>query len=286
MAITQDWQLEYNGLLLGAGTNYRISSYEGLASIPDIRASDRTRLRRHGMLPGSDFLGGRSIVLNFIVLADTESEFSAAMQAFKLALMPCTDEMPLSFQIPAAVGAGGVKVANVRARRIAAPINRRWAVLAPEVAVEFFATDPRIYADTQQYLAASLPIAGGGATFNATFNWVFGTVTGAGSIQANNSGTFPTPVELVIAGPVTNPRIENLTQDKTLAFTLTLATGESLTVNTDTRTVMLNGTASRYSSLDSGSEWFDLQPGINEIRFAASTNTAATMTAYWRSAWV
>lgn len=236
------------------------------------------------MLPGDDFLEGRSIVLNFLILAETQSEFASYVQTFRLALAPCSQELPLSFRIPG-VGGDDTKVINARLRRIAAVVNRRWAVYAPELVVEFFATDPRIYGLAQS-LVANLPTASGGATFDATFGWTFGTVVGGGALEATNSGTFATPVQFRINGPVTDPVIENATQDKRLAFSTTLATGEFLDIDTDLRTVLLNGTASRYSTLINTSTWFDLQPGINEIHFVAAANSAATLSATWKSAWV
>ena len=105
-------------------------------------------------------------------------------------------------------------------------------------------------------------------------------------MSVSNEGNFTANPTFTFAGPVTNPRVDNLTHDQSLSFTTTVADGDTLVVDTEQRTVLLNGTASRYSTLDFGSDWIEFQPGINEIRYQAATTTTTTMTTTWRSAWV
>ena len=52
-----------------------------------------------------------------------------------------------------------------------------------------------------------------------------------------------------------------------MSFSLTLVGGDSLVIDTDKRSIILNGTASRRSSLLSGSQFFELAPGSSTIRF-------------------
>jgi len=116
--------------------------------------------------------------------------------------------------------------------------------------------------------------------------FTFGAVSTGGALNLANNGNFFSNHPITIEGPVTNPRVESLTQGKTLAMDIVLGVGETLVLDAESRTVLLNGTASRYNTLTTESEWFDLQPGNNEVRFQAATPTAATMTITWRSSWV
>jgi hypothetical protein len=70
-----------------------------------------------------------------------------------------------------------------------------------------------------------------------------------------------------------------------MSFDITIADGDFLWIDTETRSVLLNGTASRFPN-KSSNDWIDLQPGVNEITFRASTPSAASMTMSFRSAWV
>jgi hypothetical protein len=290
MTITQDWQAEFNELLMGTGQSYRIVQIEGLADYPEVRSSDSPLLQRHGLLPGDDFAGGRSVVVTLEVEGGTNANLSTVMTTLKMALCPCQTESPLTMQIPG-IGDGGICRLNARPRKMSSVVDKRWRVASqPRLLVEFFATDPRIYDNTESSLQASLPVSVSGLTWNLSWNLSWGTASTSGSVYANNLGSFPTPVVIRFDGPVTNPSVENVTTGRTLELSadggLDLLTGEHVVLDSDTHTILLGGTASRYSKLSSDSEWFDLEPGPNELRFRGTTAEAPTMTVTFRSAWV
>jgi phage-related protein len=81
-----------------------------------------------------------------------------------------------------------------------------------------------------------------------------------------------------------NPSITHQELGLTLAFNITIAAGDYLLVDSNARTVLLNGTASRYSTLVQPN-WFDLSPlTSNTIRFNGASG-AGTMTFSYRNAW-
>lgn len=283
--ITADWEMEYGGLLIGGDTSYSVAQVTGLLDIPDIQSSDRQRLRRHGLIPGDDFLAGRTVTLTLEVYGADESAFNTAVEDLQAAFLPCTDEAPLHFQIPGVAG-GSKRLLNCRPRRLDLPINLDFFYRLPVATVQLVATDPLIYSATQSQEVSELPSGGGGLEFDVEFDAVFGAVSEGGTINAVNAGTFDTAPTFRIDGPVTNPRIENVTSGETLSFTGTVPDGDYLLIDTEERTVLLNGTASRYSWIDADAVWWSLAPGTNEVTFRASTTTAATLTMTWRSAWV
>lgn len=280
-----DYEFSYNGLLLGGDTDYGFVSVEGLADQPDLRTSDRTRLRRHGQIPGDDFLDSRSIVAQFELFGASDAAFLANMNALKLALAPGSPEAPFSFQVPGVAG-GGTRRVNARPRKLALPVERdRFFYRMPVATVQLNATDPRIYDDLQQSQNVGLAAGVAGHAWDNTWNFSWGGATTSTSIFAVNAGTFPTPFVVRFDGPVTNPSIENVGTGDRLALNLALGSGEFLVIDTDARTVFLGGTASRYSSLTSAN-WFDLLPGTTQLRFAGTTAGSPLMTVTWRSAWL
>ena len=284
--ITQDWQMEYRDVLLGSSTPYEIVQVEGLMDLPEIQVSDRLRLRRHGLSPGDDFAGRRSITVTFEVDAPTVADLNTYLGTVADITRPGLEESPLSLQIPG-VAEGGKRRANVRPRRRALPVNLDFYYGLPIVVVEFVATDPRIYTSSNYLALTALPSGGGGLLFPATPPLTFVESTETGDVNAVNDGSFPVNPVIRIDGPITNPTIENLEQSKTIEASITLLGGEYLLIDTESRTVLLNGTASRYSSLLPTSEWWDLAPGDNTIRFRSSTNTEdAVLSVSYRSAWV
>lgn len=285
--VTADWQMEYDGIALGDGSPYLLAQVEGLLNLPDLLTTDSNRLRRHGQIAGDDFAAGRSVVLTLEVGADdaTAATFNAAVDELVALTTPGGPEIPLYFQIPGVAG-GGKRIVMCRPRRRNLAIGREFYYGLPLATVEFYSTNPRILSADLYEETTTLPSAGGGLSFDITPDFVFGAVSIGGTLTLQNEGTFNSSPIIRIDGPVTNPRVESITQGKTLALDITVGVGEYLTIDTELRTVLLDDTASRYNALTTTSQWFDLSPGENEVRFQASTPTAATMTIAWRSAWV
>lgn len=281
--ITTDWQIEFNDLLTGDLTDYDLRLIEGVGGMAAIRTADQKLQRRHGLHPGDDFLDGRTITLEYDVTNADHAARVLLLDALFAAFKPGEDELPLVFQIPSIAG-GGKRRINCRPRRRAMPIDLQFLYSISEITLQLESTDPRIFDNTESTDMVSLPTAGGGLNFPSTFNRTFGAVSTGGTITANNAGTFDTPVVLRVDGPATDPIIENVTAGKTLELDIELGASDFIEFDTEERTVLLNGTASRYSLLRR-SGWFDLAPGNNQLDFRAATTTAATLTATWRSAW-
>lgn len=284
--ITQDWEAEFRGLLMGPDTAYEIVAIEGLLALPDISNSDQGRLRRHGLRAGDDFVLGRTVVLSIEVYGVDAQAFALAIDNLDQALRPGVAEEPLVFRLPTV--SNGVKIqVGARVRRSDLTVDTTFFYNRQIVAIEFDCTDPRRYANTISTANASLPSDAGGLTFNATPDFSFGLASSGGAISATNAGSFGAPVVFRIEGPVTSPRIINDDTGAQLWLKgLTLTAGQYILLDSESRTVKLNGTADRYFYLTSDSSWWDLEPGSNSVSYAASAFTASTLSASWRSAWV
>lgn len=136
-------------------------------------------------------------------------------------------------------------------------------------AMTLFAPDPRIYGATEKSGAYDPTTAGTGfgLTFPLTFDLSFPGES-LTHLQVENQGRFPTPPVITLTGPVRNPIIEN---DTTLEFITTqnldLLAGETLEINVDSRTVLLNGLSERPDLIDpSATTWWQLVKGVNLLR--------------------
>ena len=279
-----DRQITYQGLTIGENTDYGITSIDGL-STPSVRSADRVVSLRNGLHPGDDYYEGRFITLSTFIAERTPATMNTKRTALMAAFAGGHAETPLVFQVPGVAG-GGERRVYVRPRRAKFRADVEYGAGMSSDVFQLFATDPRIYDNTETVRVLTLPSATGtGLTWPLTWPLDWG-IAQSDSVFVNNQGNFDAPATFRVDGPVTNPRIENLTLNKTLAIDITVNAGEYLELDTDARTVLLNGSASRYSSLTQQSAWWVLEPGPNEIRFRAATATAATMTLTWRSAWI
>lgn len=284
--VVDTWEVEYRGLKIGGDSPYMFVRIEGLADLPEVRSADRPLLRRHGLHPSTDFMSGREVTLTFDIKANSEAEFNELItdlqRAFRVTSQP---EEPMVLMIPGI--ASGLKAriyARTRYRSI--PIGLEWLYKNPLATIRLACTDPRVYSDAEQSGTTGLSTISGGLTFPIIPPITFGAPTSGNIILAENVGTTETPWVARIDGPVINPSIENVTSGTSLEIDISLGTGDFLILDSAHRTIMLNGTASRYNLLTTDSVWADLEPGTNEIKFRSGSYSAGTLTLYWRSAWV
>lgn len=280
-----DWTVTFGGLTIGGdGSPYQLSELVGFHEAPEVRTSDQMRSRAHGLFAGTDYLGGRSIVAEVEVVAPHPSE--TVWQAFSSALVVGAEsETALGVQMPGLAYGTAVQV-GARVRKLSLPIERAYFNGHGRAVVEWYATDPRVYSQTLTTQTASqATVAGTGVTFPVTFPLSFGGAVSGGQLTATNAGEFGAPWVATISGPIVNPTLENITTGETLAFVGSLATGETLVVDSLARSVLLNGTASRYSWLVVGSQWFTVEPGDNAIRLAGTSGTGSVSFSF-RSAWI
>ena len=282
--IEAPWQIERNGLLTGDLTAFDIRQIIGLASSAEVRSQDRTLVTRNGAVPGSDYLNPRSLVMVYEIVEDSADTLSSRLAEFNLAFGPGREEEPLVFQVPGV--AGGVKArVNARVRRRNVPIDMEFNHGVARVTLDLIATDPLLYSNELHTSSTSLSGTGGGMTFDVTPDITFGTVSSGGGLSVTNAGNYATSPVFRIDGPCENPVIESLTADRSLSFDITLGESQFLVVDVAKRTILLGGTASRYSAMQTGSRWFDLEPGSNSLEFRASTSTNAVLEVSHRDAW-
>lgn len=276
--ITQDVQAELNALLVGRGTSYVIKQFNPWI-FPRVRTDDRDRAQVHGLYGGRDLLGERRVPLELLVDTTSKTAALAARALLAQAFTPASADAALVWQ------EDGVKYQLFGRPRLADPDITELASGALEVSCRFQANDPRIYSQVALSQSTGLAVAGTGLTFNATPNFSFGGAASGGFITALNAGNFPAPWTAQIIGPVTDPRIQLASTGQTLIMVGTVASGDVLNIDSLAKSILLNGTASRFSFLQPGSAWFDLAPGSNQIGFSA-TSGSGTLAVGWRSAWL
>jgi hypothetical protein len=276
-----DFQWSWNGVPFGDGTQIDLVRVDGLGSV-DLRTNDTDRAGAHGTWWGRSWGRGRSITVELEASGSTTAALEVAWSPLLAEFAPSDSLGVLSWQLP---GQAARQVA-AELRRWAFPIDNEYALGFATLVAEWYAPDPRIYAAAQTVLSTGLPTLSGGLSFPASAPFVFGTAGAGGSLAASNNGTIETPWVATFTGPLVAPAIEHSGQARTLSLSgASLAAGETLVIDSAARTVLLNGTASRYSWLAASSQWFTLEPGANALRFTAASGSGTCQIAY-RDAWL
>jgi hypothetical protein len=276
------WQMQFNGVVFGAGTDYSILGVEGL-DLPVVRNGDVARSRDTGEFIGLDLLGGRDITLTLDCASIAGANLQADLTTLATAFAPPVGgqtESVLWIQMP---NLPLLAVAcRVRKRQI--PIDLAWSQgLASKIIIALHCTDPRLYGETSDQVI-QLSSGTSGMMFPATFPLSFGGAATPGTLVVNNTGNIEMRPIIVITGPVTNPTITNETTGLSMTFSnpsqssYTLNSGDTLAIDLDAHSVLWTVyEASTSSSVRSwvvnGSTWWDLPPGINTISFTSSDGT-------------
>lgn len=283
MATELDYQYDINGVLIGKGTPFKVIRQEGIFSLPDINVSDTQREGADGEYSSNDeTLSGRTITFEIVMLGDHSSTNDADTLYEKL--QAATSDLRSSWPLGIKRPNRPERFVSVKTRRRSFPSDYDFAVGHGQGALQFKALDPRIY-ESMLNEPQAIDVFGifGGMSFPEIWPLTFGAATTQGTLNAINSGTYPTPAKFSIVGPVTNPAVVHVGLQRTLQITGSLAFNEVLEIDLDARTVLLGG-VNRRSWLTTA-QWFLLQPGDNQLRFTGTTSGEPRMAASWRSAW-
>ncbi len=274
-----------------------VERIQGLGGMPPPRQETFDRPRRHGLVNRTQFFPGRVIDVAGRLLSNqnaggSDLDIVQALEQLKGQIALTGDEdVKLTFRL-----AGREEDEFVMARLHggfdAEFEPRRHAVLM--WGVQLLAADPRMYSDVLKSAVYDPTLAGSGFGADVTTGGgadlvggiSFGTPV-SGTLNVQNQGNFPTPVELTVTGPSTNPRIVNVTRGLSIWTTgLAMVNGDVLVVDTGLRTITLNG-LSRPDLLDvAQTVWWEAGAGDNQTQLVGTGHVTGqtSLTARWRDA--
>lgn len=287
-SVVQPFQMNYNGLTIGAGTQYSITALSGLEDAAPMRITDLQKPADHGSYQGADYLDVRTVEIDVTIVSDSQADYEAASVALVSAFGYSANELPLLYAFSDSTK---TKQVNCRPSKLSLPRNGTYAGLAGDAVIQLIATDPRTYDSNLQILTCGLPGTGSGIVWPISWPISWGMSTAGGVLELTNFGSIDAPFVATINGPVVNPRIVNGTTGQQMAFTITLGSTDQLVVDFGAHTVTLNpslsGGASRRGAVQPGSSWWTLPPAATtEILFFGALFAAGTLSCAYRSAWV
>lgn len=292
-----NYRFAFNDFEFGGGNSvYQIMTLDGLEDLPVIRNQDDNRGYQDGMWTGRDFLSGRTLTFLMTVRGDTNHSMNYYLDLLQKNLIPQQQGTGiLQFQLPGS----DLQRINARVRRRSITINTDYSSGLATVTYEFFCPDPRYYDDQLQSVDLYNPAV---FTTGRTYNRVYtatptpngnpqetGMYFGGGTAATNainNVGWTTTYPQFTITGPCINPKITNTANGYYLLVNTVMSNADTLIIDTDLRTVTLNG-VNRRALLNNASTWFAAPPGISYYTFdAQGTGAGTSCLTTWRSAYI
>lgn len=248
----------------GPGQGVQVLQVEGLEGLPNLRTQDTGRGYADGAFSGRDFLDSRSIIFTLQIMNDATNTMQNYLQQLQYYLMPQRSGLNvLQVYLP---GGRGVRRIYGRVRRRQITVDPQYVYGRAVAQLEFFCPDPRFYNDTaSQYFVNS--IASQFRSYNRTYNLSYvatPSAGGTGVVDVTNLGTYETwpsfSVTSYTATPASNVKIINYTTGEYLLFSsVTIGGNDTITVDSDLRTVLFNSVPAR-NILSVDSRWFSLAP--------------------------
>jgi hypothetical protein len=270
--------------VFGPGTDFIVRSWRGVG-LPEIRTVNNENPFDHGASLSSEYFESRVFSADIAVRGDTvEAVMENVERLLKAWHMPAVEAEDVNDRAILRVKLPGYPTRRLygRPRRLDVDLDMLVNARA-EAPVQFFASDPLWYSDTEKVNTLFLGSSVAGRGFNKNFDYGWGGTATSGAFNVVNEGSMPTYPTFKINGPLTNIVLTNETTDRTLRMTIAVAAGDYLEVDTVAKTVMLNGTASRYAA--KGGVWWPLVPGSNTVRFQAGSGSG-TVELRYRDAWL
>jgi hypothetical protein len=289
-----DFQVEYNGLLLGPGTPFDIPPSADFLDMAAIKTMDQTRVWADGSWSGPDFADVLLPTLTVEISDITAAAFQADVTAFRNAFAPQLTPQPLWVKLPG-MPAQGIP-AKVNKRSL--PIGLEWNGSFTTAAIQWRCPDP-----AWQSLPRSLSLAATGAavsglvfplftpasgTYAAPGSLDFGsTSTSSSSGTLTNAGNTPAWPVVTVTGPCPGFTIQ--IDGNVVTYNQAIPAGQTVTVDYRAGTATLAGgidrtyalTARQFSAVPPASTAG--VPSTSSVFFSAITGSAIIATAdIWR----
>lgn len=259
------------------GVEWILTDLTGWSDPPGTTGSTDQRSEDHGGWESSSFYTPRTIGIEGWLQADTWAGASFALDRLAASI-------PAFVDAPLIVVESADRIMQAQVRQDGDPLVTRvggWA----QFSLSLTAPDPRRYDIALVTVSTGFPQTTGGLSLGGvglSLPLSVGATASSGTVTAVNAGNMPTRPVLSVQGPCPGFAVTHRGSGRTLRFPTPVPAGHTLLIDTDRRTVLLDGVSPQVVI----GTWFEYDPGINVVAFTASTyDPDALLTSTHRSAW-
>lgn len=257
-------QVEWNGTLWGTGTDFTVQEITGWRSMPSLDNLNVQRPSRHGAWAARRLAQQRLVTIRLqpnSISDPTEIDDLLDQLDQVTGVLEDETEWPLVIK---GYGTPYLAFGALSDRDI--PMDGDYSAGAPTASVLIVCSDPRRYSLNRT--GVDLPVDE--------------------DVDVTNAGNVATHPVLRIPGPVVDPTITNLTLDRVLQFSLTIADGEQMSIDADAGTVVI-GSESQMTTLTGISvpvTEFVLARGVNSLRYSVGSGGTNPVVCLYRDSWL
>jgi hypothetical protein len=316
--INGPWQIELNGVLMGVLSpanpcpDLVVTKWPKLG-VPASRQNDIPKSMDHGSFPGPNYATERDVLVSVLARGSTPALLRAALARLAGAFAPIPDTTPglvvpmvltfddasHLFQLFGNPRRADFVYDNVLtsgqpyASADGVTGGDAYGPFSDEMVCEFMATDPRFYDYVAQQITIGLGTQSGGFGFPFGFPFGFGTALPGQAYIVNNGNAVTYPTLLFTAGGagLSGIVVNKPNTGESWSINLAMNPGDTLLVDMNAHTALLNGTADRSSFvLMPPSVWWGIEPVTALLPSGVLMNfvgsgAGSTCQVTWSSAW-
>lgn len=244
---------------------------EGLTGLPNIRSTSGVNAGADGGWTSAQFFDARLISIK-CVIADQSPAIVEQKRRELMSLLALGKANPLEIRFT--TESGNAYTINARVTGVTAPLGQ--ILKKQDVLIQLRADDPLIYAYNEEGgTVATLLVQQPSGGFEIPFTIPLTINGGEGYTSVVNSGTEAVYPVIELTGPLHNPSVVNQTSNQIIELdNLTMSASDKVVIDTQTRTVTLNG-ADVYDLLSEDSSFMTILPGENIMALNSDTTSDA-----------
>lgn len=244
---------------------------EGLTGLPNIRSTSGVNAGADGGWTSAQFFDARLISIK-CVIADQNQATVEQKRRELMSLLALGKANPLEIRFT--TESGNAYTINARVTGVTAPLGQ--ILKKQDVLIQLRADDPLIYAYNEEGgTVATLLVQQPSGGFEIPFTIPLTINGGEGYTSVVNSGTEAVYPVIELTGPLHNPSVVNQTGNQIIELdNLTMSASDKVVIDTQTRTVTLNG-ADVYDLLSEDSSFMTILPGENIMALNSDTTSDA-----------
>lgn len=244
---------------------------EGLTGLPNIRSTSGVNAGADGGWTSAQFFDARLISIK-CVIADQNPATVEQKRRELMSLLALGKANPLEIRFT--TESGNAYTINARVTGVTAPLGQ--ILKKQDVLIQLRADDPLIYAYNEEGgTVATLLVQQPSGGFEIPFTIPLTINGGEGYTSVVNSGTEAVYPVIELTGPLHNPSVVNQTGNQIIELdNLTMSASDKVVIDTQTRTVTLNG-ADVYDLLSEDSSFMTILPGENIMALNSDTTSDA-----------
>lgn len=256
-----------NGSTDAAGCDWILTKESGWFGSPAIKTARVDKPAGRGLFRGNEFRGGRVMTLEGTVSAPS----TTALRAAQHTLFGICPDPHVQYPLTCTEESGAAQYANVvlDGEILTVPIS----AFSVTFTIQLVAPDPRKFSTTPNVQNVPLAsIGSGGVLYPVLYPVNYGTPGNPGSVALTNNGTTDADPVFVFTGPLTSPSVTRADTGDTLTYNGTLTATDTLSIDSGTGAVLLDGINRRAQV--SVSNWFSV-PGKSTVTVLFRSANAA-----------